>query len=47
MIMIRVTISKSLAVAAEVGITEARGDLMPEDKVKAIRQLESEGASRW
>jgi Cd2+/Zn2+-exporting ATPase len=31
------------AVAAEVGITEARGDLMPEDKVKAIRQLESEG----
>jgi len=31
------------AVAAEVGITEARGDLMPEDKVNSIRQLEREG----
>lgn len=27
------------AVATEVGITEARGDLMPEDKVKAIKEL--------
>ena len=31
------------AVAAEVGLTEARGDLMPEDKVKVIRQLEIKG----
>jgi Cd2+/Zn2+-exporting ATPase len=31
------------AVAAEVGLTEAKGDLMPEDKVTAIQQLESEG----
>ena len=31
------------AVAAEVGLTEAKGDLMPEDKVSAIRQLEGEG----
>ena len=31
------------AVAKEVGLTEARGDLMPEDKVAAIRELEREG----
>ena len=31
------------AVAAQVGIDEAWGDLMPEDKVEAIRKLRSEG----
>jgi Cd2+/Zn2+-exporting ATPase len=30
------------AVAAEVGLSEARGDLMPEDKVETIRTLKAE-----
>jgi Cd2+/Zn2+-exporting ATPase len=30
------------AVAAELGIDEARGDLLPEDKVEAVRQLREE-----
>jgi len=30
------------AVAREIGLTEARGDLMPDDKVEAIRQLREE-----
>ena len=33
------------AVAAEVGIREARGDLLPDDKVSIVRQLAREGAS--
>jgi P-type E1-E2 ATPase len=32
------------AVAAEVGIREAKGDLLPEDKVAVVRQLAREGA---
>lgn len=32
------------AVAAEVGIREAKGDLLPEDKVAVVRQLSREGA---
>jgi P-type E1-E2 ATPase len=32
------------AVAAEVGIHEAKGDLLPEDKVAVVRQLAREGA---
>jgi Cd2+/Zn2+-exporting ATPase len=31
------------AVAREVGLDEARGDLMPDDKVTTIKQLRSEG----
>lgn len=31
------------AVAAEVGLDEARGDLMPDDKVEAIKQLQAAG----
>ena len=31
------------AIAREVGLTEALGDLLPEDKVKAIQGLESDG----
>lgn len=31
------------AVAAEVGLDEARGDLMPEDKVALVRQLHDQG----
>lgn len=31
------------AVAKEVGLDEARGDLMPDDKVAAIKKLQSEG----
>jgi Cd2+/Zn2+-exporting ATPase len=31
------------AIAKEVGLDEAWGDLMPEDKVKAIKKLRSEG----
>jgi Cd2+/Zn2+-exporting ATPase len=31
------------AVAKEVGLDEARGDLMPDDKVREIRKLQSEG----
>ncbi len=31
------------AVAAAIGIDEARGDLMPEDKVEAIKRLRAEG----
>ncbi len=31
------------AVAAEVGLTEARGDLLPEDKVRFIRDLAANG----
>jgi P-type E1-E2 ATPase len=30
-------------IAAQVGITEARGDLLPEDKVEVVRTLEREG----
>lgn len=30
-------------IAAEIGITEARGDLLPQDKVEAVRQLERDG----
>lgn len=30
-------------IAQEIGITEARGDLLPEDKVDAVRALEREG----
>jgi heavy metal translocating P-type ATPase len=33
------------AVAAEAGIREARGDLLPDDKVSIVRQLAREGAS--
>lgn len=32
-----------LKVAAEVGITEARGDQLPQDKVAAVKALEAEG----
>lgn len=32
------------AVAAQVGIADARGDLLPEDKVAAVQQLEREGS---
>ncbi len=32
------------AVAREVGLDEARGDLMPEDKVKAIQELRQKGS---
>ncbi|MCL4117945.1 UNVERIFIED_CONTAM: hypothetical protein GTU68_053496 [Idotea baltica] len=31
------------AVASEVGLDEARGDLMPDEKVEAIKQLQAEG----
>ncbi len=31
------------AIAREIGLDEARGDLMPEDKVETIRQLKKEG----
>ena len=31
------------AVAQELGITEARGDLLPEDKVRVVRELQSAG----
>jgi heavy metal translocating P-type ATPase len=31
------------SIARETGITEARGDLLPEDKVEAVRALEREG----
>ena len=34
-----------LATAARAGITEARGDLLPEDKVAAVRELVTSGAS--
>jgi P-type E1-E2 ATPase len=30
-------------IAARVGITEARGDLLPEDKVRVVQQLERDG----
>src|SRR5690606_39013609 len=30
-------------IAAQVGITEARGDLLPQDKVEAVRALEASG----
>jgi heavy metal translocating P-type ATPase len=33
------------SVAAEVGIREARGDLLPQDKVREVERLESAGAS--
>ena len=32
------------AIAADVGLTEAKADLMPEDKVKAVKQLRKENA---
>ena len=34
------------AIAKEVGLDEAWGDLMPEDKVEAIRKLRAEAKSR-
>lgn len=35
--------ANALAVAAEVGITEVRGDLLPEDKVAEVRRLRAAG----
>ena len=39
------TTSNARAVAARVGITEVHGDLLPEDKVSAVRALRREGAT--
>ena len=35
------------AIAKDVGLDEAWGDLMPEDKVEAIKKLSPEQKSRW